>query len=214
MSSSIVNEFAEENEISNPPPKSILKSSSESSELIQEIDSPVKRLHIEGDQVFNCAKCRYKCENRTEFLDHLKVHKIANSVQCSECGLCFAIIPSLKKHLFMVHKVKDFEEYCQKQGINIKEEVVEEVEEASYTSPAEEPEPEDQDRDPLECRVCYRVFEDENKLRSHMRSHGMAFIRNKRRERAVQRSRQSVSTSSVKSETASENSNTSSSDAK
>ncbi|XP_048736500.2 zinc finger protein 532-like isoform X2 [Ostrea edulis] len=214
MSSSIVNEFAAENEILNPPPKSI-KSPSESTELIKEIDSPVKRLHIEGDQVFNCAKCRFRCENRTGFLDHLKVHKIDNSVQCLECGLCFAIIPSLKKHLFMVHKVKDFEEYCQKEGIRIKDEIVEEeLEETSYTSLAEESDPEDHDRDPLECRVCYRVFEDDNKLRSHMRSHGMAFIRNKRRERAVQRSRQSASTSSVKSETASENSNASSSDAK
>lgn len=215
MSSSIVNEFAEEeDDVPNPPPKSI-KSTSEHSELTSKIDSPVKRLHIQGDQVFNCAKCRFGCEDRSEFLEHLKVHKIDNSVQCLECGLCFAIIPSLRKHLFMVHKVKDFEEYCQKEGIVVKEEEEiedEESEGTSYTSPAEESDQED--RDPLECRVCYRTFEDENKLRAHMRSHGMAFIRNKRKEKAVQRSRQSASISSVKSETPSENSNASSSDAK
>ncbi|XP_061168922.1 zinc finger protein 532-like [Saccostrea echinata] len=215
MSSSIVNEIDEENEILDPPPKSI-KSSSESTELITETDSPVKRLHIEGDQVFNCAKCRFGCENREEFLKHLEIHKIDNSVQCLECGLCFAIIPSLRKHLFMVHKVKDFEEYCQKEGISVMEEefVSEEPEDTSYTSPAEESDIEDEERDPLECRVCYRTFEDENKLRTHMRSHGMAFIRNKRRERALQKSRQSASTSSVKSENTSENSNASLSDAK
>lgn len=214
MSSSIVNEFAEEEDnVPNPPPKSI-KSMSEHSELTSKTDSPVKRLHIQGDQVFNCAKCRFGCEDRLEFMEHLKVHKIDNSVQCLECGLCFAIIPSLRKHLFMVHKVKDFEEYCQKEGIVVKEEEIEdeESEGTSYTSPAEESDQED--RDPLECHVCYRTFEDENKLRAHMRSHGMAFIRNKRREKAVQRSRQSASMSSVKSETPSENSNASSSDAK
>lgn len=214
MSSSIINEFAEENEIPNSPPKS-LKTTSESKEIVPKTDSPIKRLHVEGDQVFNCAKCRFGCENRSEFLEHLKVHKIDNSVQCLECGLCFAIISSLRKHLFMVHKVKDFEEYCKKEGIVVKEE--EEVEEegsesTSYTSPAEESDQEE--RDPLECRVCYTTFEDDNKLRIHMRSHGMAFIRNKRRENAVQRSRQFASISSMKSETQSENSNASSTDTK
>ncbi|XP_062602951.1 zinc finger protein 532-like [Saccostrea cucullata] len=215
MSSSIVNEIDEESEILDPPPKSV-KSSSESTELITEMDSPVKRLHVQGDQVFNCAKCRFGCENREEFLKHLQIHKIDNSVQCLECGLCFAIIPSLRKHLFMVHKVKDFEDYCQKEGISVKEEefVCEEPEESSYTSPAEESDLEEEERDPLECRVCYKTFEDENKLRTHMRSHGMAFIRNKRKERAMQKSRQSASTSSVKSENTSENSNASLSDAK
>lgn len=42
---------------------------------------------------------------------------------------------------------------------------------------------EDTDRknkNPLECTVCYRVFENEGQLRLHMRTHGMAFIRSKR----------------------------------
>lgn len=86
----------------------------------------------------------------------------------------------------MVYKVKDFEEYCQKEGIVVKEEEEiedEELEGIFYISLVEESDQED--RDFFECRVCYCIFEDENKLRVYMRSYGMAFIRNKRKEKVV-----------------------------
>ena len=34
----------------------------------------------------------------------------------------------------------------------------------------------------LECNVCYKSFDDAQKLRHHMRAHGMAFIRSRRAE--------------------------------
>ena len=38
------------------------------------------------------------------------------SLQCLDCGLCFAVLPSLKRHLFVVHKVRDFTQYQEETG--------------------------------------------------------------------------------------------------
>ena len=46
---------------------------------------------------------------------------------------------------------------------------------------------------PLECRVCYKVFDNEAAVKAHLRTHGMAFIRN-RRTKAPSQGRESVST--------------------
>ncbi|KAJ8299854.1 hypothetical protein KUTeg_022601 [Tegillarca granosa] len=148
-----------------------------------ESDSPVKRLRVEGENVFNCAKCVYSSEDRTVFLNHILTHKIEKYVQCLECGLSFAVLPALRKHLFMVHKIKDFDSYCQEKGIEqIKEEVLND-QDLVLTVQSDESEDvivEDEFQNPLECRVCHKMFESENKVRAHMRTHGMAFIRSKR----------------------------------
>ena len=142
-------------------------------------DSPIKRLHVDGDKDFNCAKCEFVCEDRKAFLEHLNTHKIPNTVQCMECGLSFAVTLSLKKHLFMVHKIKDFDRYCADEGLEYKEEELPETafeKPKSVHSDSDHSEEEiDVDRDPLECRVCHRKFEDETKLKSHTRIHGNGF---------------------------------------
>lgn len=148
-----------------------------------EPDSPVKRLRVEGENVFNCAKCVYSSEDRTVFLNHILTHKIEKYVQCLECGLSFAVLPALRKHLFMVHKIKDFDSYCQEKGIEqIKEEVLndQDLVLTVQSDESEEVQIEDEYQNPLECSVCHKMFESENKVRAHMRTHGMAFIRSKR----------------------------------
>ncbi|KAK3096597.1 hypothetical protein FSP39_001560 [Pinctada imbricata] len=187
LTSNIVPEYPDEEDSILPPPPpipSVVKRKADLKAVTD--DSPIKRLRVAGDQLFNCAKCSFSCEDRTKFLEHLKEHNISNTIQCLECGLCFAIVQSLRKHLFMVHKIKDFEKYCVDEGLEFKEEEVDLIIQESH-SDSENISHDEEDRehsgDPLECRVCYRKFEDQAKLRSHMRNHGMAFIRNRRRER-------------------------------
>ncbi|XP_069137664.1 zinc finger protein 532-like [Argopecten irradians] len=158
-------------------------------------DQPFKKLRVEGETRFTCAKCSLTCEDRETFLEHLRVHKVENFIQCFECGLSFAVLPSLRKHLFMVHKVKDFNTYCRDNGIEEAMDVDYDKEirdippvpemEVSHDHDIEVLDDDDDDRNPLECRVCHRVFESETDLRTHTRTHGMAFIRNKRRNKMV-----------------------------
>ena len=159
-------------------------------------DQPVKKMRVEGETSFNCAKCTFCCAEKTEFLEHLQVHRMANYQQCLECGLSFAVIPTLRKHLFMVHKVKDFEGYCQDNKINLVNDVDdnEEIkvvppenmkfesddEELAYQIDMSEASPEPEVTDPLECRVCHRKFDSAALVRNHMRTHGMAYLTNKR----------------------------------
>ena len=150
-------------------------------------ETSVKKLRIEGESDFKCAKCLFTCSVKSEFRQHILEHKAAETYQCFECGLCFAVLPSLRKHLFMVHKVKDFDSYMAENEIEeptvledndvdiIREpqpDKREEMEESSEEEPS---------GDPLECKVCYRSFDNEKILKSHMRTHGMAFIKKSRR---------------------------------
>ncbi|XP_064650092.1 zinc finger protein 687a-like [Lineus longissimus] len=140
-----------------------------------------KRLKVEGDSIYNCAKCKFSSANRKEFQKHIIDHKNSrDGIQCLECGMCFIVEPSLRKHLFIVHKIKDYEKYVSELGGQIP--LFTETEMHDVTGFSEVPEkvslsPES---NPLECKVCYRVFEEEARLKNHMRTHGMAFIRSKR----------------------------------
>jgi hypothetical protein len=73
---------------------------------------PMKKLRVDGEARFICAKCLFSSNDRPSFINHLAEHRIENCVLCLECGLSFAVMPSLRKHLFMVHKIKDFDNYC------------------------------------------------------------------------------------------------------
>ena len=159
-------------------------------------DTPVKKLRIMSDKGFKCAKCSFMSEERKDFQAHIKEHKMDDSVQCIECGLSFMVVPSLKKHLFMVHKVKDFEAYLKEHNIEDLQEPEETdsenesdnskgsedliVDEPMKTEDPSE-ESEEDEGNPLECKVCYKKFETEHLMKSHMRVHGMAFIKKTRR---------------------------------
>ncbi|WAR00872.1 ZN532-like protein [Mya arenaria] len=148
-------------------------------------EPPIKKLRVEGEDVFKCAKCLFTAEKKSTFKDHIAEHRTPNTFQCYECGLCFSVLPSLRKHLFMVHKVKDFEKYLTENKIEDPAENVDsddDIErEPVLVDPEPESESEEESANPLECKVCYREFETERQLHGHMRVHGMAFIKKSRR---------------------------------
>ncbi|XP_068946124.1 zinc finger protein 687 isoform X2 [Petaurus breviceps papuanus] len=92
--------------------------------------------------------------------------------QCRDCGLCFASPGSLNRHRFISHKKRR----CgglPGGGVGAVEEV----------PPQSGPEPEGGDSPvpasggPLACKVCGKGFDSPLNLKTHFRTHGMAFIR-------------------------------------
>ncbi|KAL1259272.1 hypothetical protein QQF64_009849 [Cirrhinus molitorella] len=57
---------------------------------------------------FRCMPCGFTTEDREEFLQHIVCHREGGSgFQCQQCGACFASSPSLSRHLFISHRVRD-----------------------------------------------------------------------------------------------------------
>ena len=164
----------------------------------------VKRLKTDSDSKFVCAKCDFSGEDRVAFVAHIAMHCTRdNPWQCHECGLCFTVRPSLRRHLFMVHRVKDFERYNKEAGVDLdaplvdlkQEEEDDELVFGSFSGPTlpSLPEPKvatspssTSSEKLLECTVCYKQFGDESAKRAHMRTHGMAFIYSRRRDTKTQ----------------------------
>ena len=169
-------------------------------EVVTEGPAP-KRLRLAGEGDFLCGKCGFSCagDDKASFSEHIETHNTDKEPQCPECGLCYTVLTAVKRHLFAVHKIKNIEDYLTENGI------VEEQEEEDdeFDSVLEEmlpgvrplppvtrqqqapavkvrKEQVDDDLDSLECNVCYRSFDTEANLKTHMRTHGMAFIRSKR----------------------------------
>ena len=159
---------------------------------------PVRQLKHVSSETYICAKCEFLTNEREEFKKHIVKHVYnEDGQQCQECGLCFSVLPTLKRHLFLVHKVRDFKQYETETGITIElpdEEVYSPIKAStSYHLHL------NGDSDELasqklvkelaasihECNVCYKIFDDESSLRGHMRTHGMAFIYSKRRSMAT-----------------------------
>lgn len=158
----------------------------------------VRKLRVEGESTYNCAKCEFSCSERASFLEHIKCHCRENSHQCPECGVCFVVLPSLKRHLMIVHRVRDFDRYFAETGFSLEIPTSYDVDsdpedipvmpntsvELSSEDLVSSPEKESS----LECTVCYRTFGDECAVRQHMRVHGMAFIQGTRRSNMSRRS--------------------------
>ena len=54
-----------------------------------------------------CALCDFSSEFDAKFQTHIRMHRGENySLQCKNCGMCFASEPSWKKHLFLIHRIK------------------------------------------------------------------------------------------------------------
>lgn len=116
---------------------------------------PMKKLKVSVLKTHRCAVCSFSTTELPLFRKHLPSHKTdGSSHQCSECGLCYTSRHSLARHLFIVHKMK------------------------------EPPSAQQQENAPnvpnTQCRVCGKTFDTEPALNTHMRTHGMAFIKSKR----------------------------------
>ncbi|XP_037661913.1 zinc finger protein 532 isoform X2 [Choloepus didactylus] len=137
------------------------------------ITQPLKKLKINVFKVHKCAVCGFTTENLLQFHEHIPQHRSdGSSYQCRECGLCYTSHVSLSRHLFIVHKLKEPQPVSKQNG-------------AGEDSQQEnKPSPEDEASDGAvsdrKCKVCAKTFETEAALNTHMRTHGMAFIKSKR----------------------------------
>uniref|UniRef100_A0A8C9MUI0 Zinc finger protein 687 n=1 Tax=Serinus canaria TaxID=9135 RepID=A0A8C9MUI0_SERCA len=117
---------------------------------------------------FRCRKCGFLAGSRAEFQAHIPQHRTdGNSQQCRECGLCFTSQISLNRHRFISHKKKKGAE---------PEEASAGAAQGSGSGPGPGGIPAAAPGE-LECKVCGRGFESQLNLKTHFRTHGMAFIR-------------------------------------
>ncbi|XP_051626969.1 zinc finger protein 687 [Manacus candei] len=112
-----------------------------------------------------CRKCGYLASSASDFQEHIPQHRTdGSSHQCRECGLCFTSQVSLNRHRFITHKKKkgpgDGEDPAQ-----------------GPRSPREGGSQGAGSDGKLVCKVCGRGFDSQLNLKTHFRTHGMAFIR-------------------------------------
>ena len=62
-------------------------------------------------EIYSCQKCEFQHRSREDFQRHIKKHFNASidDFQCTECGNTYTSLSSLEKHLFMTHKVRNFQ---------------------------------------------------------------------------------------------------------
>ncbi|CAO2594311.1 Zinc finger protein 532 [Lemmus lemmus] len=137
------------------------------------ITQPLKKLKINVFKVHKCAVCGFTTENLLQFHEHIPQHKSdGSSYQCRECGLCYTSHVSLSRHLFIVHKLKEPQPVSKQNGAG--EDSLQE------NNPGTEDEAAEGAVSDRKCKVCAKTFETEAALNTHMRTHGMAFIKSKR----------------------------------
>uniref|UniRef100_A0A8C5LN34 Zinc finger protein 532 n=1 Tax=Leptobrachium leishanense TaxID=445787 RepID=A0A8C5LN34_9ANUR len=137
------------------------------------ITQPLKKLKINVFKVHKCAVCGFTTENLLQFHEHIPQHKSdGSSYQCQECGLCYTSHVSLSRHLFIVHKLKEPQASPKQNGSggeHQKDRTSNVCREGMDNAASERT-----------CKVCSRTFETDVALKTHMRTHGMAFIKSKR----------------------------------
>ncbi|XP_019738487.1 zinc finger protein 532 isoform X1 [Hippocampus comes] len=137
------------------------------------VDSqPLKRLKVNIPKVHRCAVCGFTTEDVAAFHKHIPQHKSdGSSYQCQECGLCYTSPRSKARHLFIVHRLKE-------QGLHRfrgqDDDESQRENQLNVTADGDDGTPN------TKCKVCGKQFETEGKLNTHMRTHGMAFIKAKR----------------------------------
>ncbi|XP_074022067.1 zinc finger protein 532 isoform X4 [Numenius arquata] len=137
------------------------------------ITQPLKKLKINVFKVHKCAVCGFTTENLLQFHEHIPQHKSdGSSYQCRECGLCYTSHVSLSRHLFIVHKLKEPQPVSKQNGSG--------EDNQQENKPSQEEESSDSSASDRRCKVCAKTFETEAALNTHMRTHGMAFIKSKR----------------------------------
>ncbi|XP_063087625.1 zinc finger protein 532 isoform X4 [Cavia porcellus] len=137
------------------------------------ITQPLKKLKINVFKVHKCAVCGFTTENLLQFHEHIPQHKSdGSSYQCRECGLCYTSHVSLSRHLFIVHKLKEPQPVSKQNGAG--------EDNQQENKPGPEDEAPDGAASDRKCKVCAKTFETEAALNTHMRTHGMAFIKSKR----------------------------------
>lgn len=133
---------------------------------------PSKNPKSGGKAPFRCRKCGFLAGSRAEFQAHIPQHRTdGNSQQCRECGLCFTSQISLNRHRFISHKKKKGAADPEDSGSA-----------SQGGGNGNSGAGVDGSEGKLECKVCGRGFESQLSLKTHFRTHGMAFIRARQSE--------------------------------
>lgn len=150
---------------------------------------------------FRCMLCGFTTEEQAEFLAHIPSHRGTGegALQCQQCGACFASGPSLSRHRFISHRVRDTppdhhhhhhhpgEGPADASGGGAGElgtdgTAVGLGSGAAGPGPGSPGSPSQQGEEGAErggacaCKVCGRRFDKASDLNTHFRTHGMAFI--------------------------------------
>uniref|UniRef100_A0A2K6A091 C2H2-type domain-containing protein n=1 Tax=Mandrillus leucophaeus TaxID=9568 RepID=A0A2K6A091_MANLE len=137
------------------------------------ITQPLKKLKINVFKVHKCAVCGSSTENLLQFHEHIPQHKSdGSSYQCRECGLCHTSHISLSRHLFIVHTLRESQPVSKQNGAG--------DDNQRENKPSHEDESPDGAVSDRKCKACAKTFDTEAALNTHMRTHGMAFIKSKR----------------------------------
>ncbi|KAF4533038.1 hypothetical protein B566_EDAN000730 [Ephemera danica] len=132
-------------------------------ELRNQMNVTVKTENTDTSE-FKCCICDLETNDEEMFREHVVQHQPeeGSTYQCLECGICYVVKPSLEKHLLLSHRIKGVDEYLRETG----QELV--GDQAGEGAPIKD----------NQCEVCYAEFEAEADLNSHLRTHGLAFLRN------------------------------------
>ncbi|XP_043936448.1 zinc finger protein 687 [Protopterus annectens] len=126
---------------------------------------PTKNFKAARKSNFRCRKCGFVTDTTSDFYSHIIQHRTdSSSHQCRECGLCFTSALSLNRHRFIIHKVKDTADDT--------------ADLQSYCVLSEEP---GTAEGKAQCKVCKKVFDSQLNLKTHFRTHGMAFIKERKK---------------------------------
>ncbi|XP_037609451.1 zinc finger protein 532 [Sebastes umbrosus] len=132
---------------------------------------PLKRLKVNILKVHKCAVCSFTTEDIAAFHEHIPQHKSDGlCYQCQECGLCYTSHRSLARHLFIVHRLKELQGLARYNGRGKDDDESQRENQLDVTDGTPN----------TKCKVCGKMFETEGNLNTHMRTHGMAFIKSKR----------------------------------
>ncbi|KAI2655310.1 Zinc finger protein 687a [Labeo rohita] len=145
---------------------------------------PGRGAAVEEQEVtgFRCMPCGFTTEDREEFLQHIVCHREGGSgFQCQQCGACFASSPSLSRHLFISHRVRDSpsDHAPIMSPVTGSNSVASDsaITAGSPGSPSSVGGTQVEDGEGKHtCKVCGRYFSKPADLNTHFRTHGMAFI--------------------------------------
>ncbi|XP_068190754.1 zinc finger protein 532 isoform X2 [Antennarius striatus] len=159
----------------NPSPKRKPEEDEKPPDLNSRDSQPLKRVKVNILKVHKCAVCGFTAENVTDFHEHIPQHKTdGSSYQCRECGLCYTSPRSLGRHLFIVHRLKEQQGLARYNGRGKNDDESQRENQLDVTDENDDGTPN------TKCKVCGKTFETEGHLNTHMRTHGMAFIKSKR----------------------------------
>ena len=137
---------------------------------------------------FKCRICGFKSEFRDGFQAHIRIHRPRenpeDSMQCLECGMCFASQPAWKTHLLLLHGIKKPkpEDFCQDLVMSplgtpdLRDTTTDEDSESNLVMNEQEGKLVTPRQNV--CQVCKKAFSTPVELRKHFRGHGMAFLKN------------------------------------